>query len=50
MDEQILKAPDVLRIKSIRLANIATYGTTPEILNGLSKSDFLFGSNGFGKT
>lgn len=37
-------------IESITIANIATYGNTPEILNGLSRFNFVFGSNGTGKT
>ena len=37
-------------IESISIADIATYGNTPEILNGLSKFNFVFGSNGTGKT
>ena len=37
-------------IESIHIEGIATYGNTPEILSGLSKFNFLFGSNGSGKT
>ncbi|MDO8737216.1 MAG: AAA family ATPase [Thermoleophilia bacterium] len=37
-------------IESITIANVATYDSTPEELNGLSKFNFLFGSNGTGKT
>ena len=37
-------------IESIQIADIATYGSTPEVLSGLSKFNFLFGSNGAGKT
>lgn len=37
-------------IESIRIADIATYGSTPETLGGLSKFNFLFGSNATGKT
>jgi wobble nucleotide-excising tRNase len=37
-------------IESIQIAGIATYGSTPEILSGLSKFNFIFGSNGAGKT
>ena len=37
-------------IESISIANIATYASTPEKLNGLSQFNFLFGSNGTGKT
>jgi len=37
-------------IESITIADIATYGSTPEALNGLSQFNFIFGSNGTGKT
>ncbi len=37
-------------IESITIADIATYSTTPEQLTGLSQFNFLFGSNGTGKT
>ena len=37
-------------IESITIAGIATFASTPEELNGLSKFNFLFGSNGTGKT
>jgi len=37
-------------IESITIANIATYASTPEILSGLSQFNYLFGSNGTGKT
>lgn len=37
-------------IESITIASTATYGSTPEELNGLSHFNFLFGSNGTGKT
>lgn len=37
-------------IESINIAGIATFGSTPEALNGLSQFNFLFGSNGTGKT
>ena len=37
-------------IESITIANTATFGPVPEELNGLSKFNFLFGSNGTGKT
>ena len=37
-------------IESINISKIATYGETPEELNGLSRFNFLFGSNGTGKT
>jgi Fe-S cluster assembly ATPase SufC len=38
------------RIESIHIAGVATYGSTPEILSGLSKFNFLYGPNGVGKT
>ena len=37
-------------IESIHIADIATYGSTPETLRGLSKFNFLFGPNASGKT
>ena len=37
-------------IESITIADIATFGSTPEALIGLSKFNFVFGSNGTGKT
>lgn len=37
-------------IESITIANTATFGLTPEVLSGLSQFNFLFGSNGTGKT
>lgn len=37
-------------IESITISSIATYGTTPEQVNGLSQFNFFFGSNGTGKT
>ena len=37
-------------IESITIAGIATFGSTPETLTGLSQINFLFGSNGTGKT
>ncbi len=37
-------------IESISVADVATFGRTPEALNGLSDFNFLFGSNGTGKT
>lgn len=37
-------------IESIQIKDVATYGSTPEVLIGLSKLNFLFGSNGSGKT
>ena len=37
-------------IESIRIAGVASYSQTPEFLTGLSKFNFLYGSNGSGKT
>lgn len=37
-------------IESISIADIATFGDTPETLNGLSQFNYIFGSNGTGKT
>ena len=37
-------------IESITIADIATFGSTPEALGGLSQFNFAFGSNGTGKT
>ena len=37
-------------IESITISSVATYTTTPEVLDGLSQFNFLFGSNGTGKT
>jgi len=37
-------------IESIRIACVASYSNTPEFLSGLSKFNFLYGSNGSGKT
>lgn len=37
-------------IESITIASTATYDSTPEELNGLSQFNFLYGSNGTGKT
>jgi wobble nucleotide-excising tRNase len=37
-------------IESIRIADVATYGSAPEMLGGLSKFNFLYGPNGAGKT
>jgi wobble nucleotide-excising tRNase len=37
-------------IESIELANVATYSATAEILGALSKLNYIFGSNGAGKT
>ena len=37
-------------IESITIASTATYGGTPEELGGLSQFNFMFGSNGTGKT
>lgn len=37
-------------IESITIADIATFGVTPEALTALAKFNFIFGSNGTGKT
>lgn len=37
-------------IESLSIANTATYGTEPQTLAGLARFNFLFGSNGAGKT
>ena len=37
-------------IESIRIAGVASYSHNPEFLNGLSRFNFLYGSNGSGKT
>lgn len=37
-------------IESISIADVATYAPAPQTLAGLSKFNFLFGSNGTGKT
>ena len=37
-------------IESIQIKDVATYGNSPQQLSGLSKFNFLYGSNGSGKT
>lgn len=37
-------------IESVTISRVATFGATPEALTGLSQINFLFGSNGTGKT
>jgi wobble nucleotide-excising tRNase len=37
-------------IESITISSVATYGNEPEVLDELSQFNFLFGSNGTGKT
>lgn len=37
-------------IESISISSVATYAATPELLDGLSQFNFLYGSNGTGKT
>jgi len=37
-------------IESIQIANVATYDKQPQVLSELSKINFLYGSNGSGKT
>ena len=37
-------------IEKILIKNVATYGQSPEVLDGLAKVNFIYGSNGTGKT
>lgn len=37
-------------IESISIQNEACYGSTPQVLSGLSQFNFIFGSNATGKT
>lgn len=37
-------------IESIEIKKVATYSDTPQMLTGLSKFNFIYGSNGSGKT
>ena len=37
-------------IESITIADVGTYGSNPETLDGLSQFTFVFGSNATGKT
>ncbi len=37
-------------INSIHIAKFASYGSVPEIMDGLSQFNYIFGSNGTGKT
>jgi len=37
-------------IESITISDIATFAIAPEVLNGLAQFNYLFGSNGTGKT
>lgn len=37
-------------IESIQIKDVATYGNAPELLTGLSRFNFFYGSNGSGKT
>ena len=37
-------------IESIKLANVATYGAMPEVMEGLSQFNYIYGPNGSGKT
>ena len=37
-------------IESMTIFGAATFGPVPEVLNGLSQFNYLFGSNGTGKT
>lgn len=37
-------------IESIHITSVATYGTTPAVLDGLSTFNYFYGANGSGKT
>ena len=37
-------------IEKIRIAQVATFGQTPEVLSGLSQFNYVYGPNGSGKT
>ncbi len=37
-------------IESLHVSDAATYGATPEIMDGLSQLNFIYGANGAGKT
>ena len=37
-------------IESISISKVATYAETPEVMNGLKSLNYIFGSNGAGKT
>ena len=37
-------------ISSIKIANVASYGTEPQVLDKLAQFNFLYGANGTGKT
>jgi ABC-type Mn2+/Zn2+ transport system ATPase subunit len=37
-------------IESLSIANTATYAQTPQVLDRLTRFNFLFGTNGVGKT
>ena len=37
-------------IEKVHIKNVATYGQSPEVLDGLAKINFIYGSNGTGKT
>lgn len=37
-------------IESISIANVATYGSTPQIMSGLCRFNYVFGANATGKT
>lgn len=37
-------------IESIQIKDVASFGTAPEILSGLSQFNFIYGANGTGKT
>ena len=37
-------------IEQVHVKNVATYGPSPEKLDGLAEINFIYGSNGTGKT
>lgn len=37
-------------IEEIAISNVATYGTSPEVMSGLKEINFIYGANGAGKT
>ena len=39
-----------MMIESLSIAKIASYPDTPEVMNGLKSLNFIFGSNGTGKS
>lgn len=37
-------------LESITIASEATFATTPEVMSGLSRFNYIYGANGAGKT